>query len=307
MGFRKVGVLLGGMSAEREVSLAGGRAVANGLRRAGFEVVEIDVSKDLDRDLRAADVEAVYIVLHGRLGEDGTVQGMLEMMGIPYTGSSVTASAVAMNKVLTRNLLAAGGVRVAEGAVLSSGERKLPRGFEVPVVVKPVDEGSSVGVSVVHSAGEVETALEAAFACSKRVLIERFVAGAEVQVAILNGRSLGAIEIEPKRQFYDYKAKYEEGGAVHHLPPRISSERTDECIGLALEAYSIVECSGLARIDLIVPEKGSPVVLEVNTIPGMTELSLAPEIAAHAGIPFDELVAEVMNSATLHSQIRSRE
>ncbi len=307
MRFKKVGVLLGGMSQEREVSLASGRAVAAGLRRAGFEVVEIDARRDADQRIRDAGVEAVYIALHGRFGEDGTVQGMLEMMGIPYTGASVTASAIAMDKALTRDLLGAGGVTVAQGVVIEDGERALPAGFEPPVVVKPVNEGSSVGVSVVRTEEEVEGALELAFSCSRRVLLERFVKGAEVQVAVLNHAPLGAIEIEPTRKFYDYKAKYEQGGAIHHIPPRISPARTTECIALAVKAYRVIGCVGLARIDLIVPESGAPVVLEVNTSPGMTELSLAPEIAQHAGLSFHDLVAKVMESATLHVRSASQD
>jgi D-alanine-D-alanine ligase len=230
------------------------------------------------------------------------MQGLLEIMGIPYTGSPVAASAIAMDKVVTRDLLGAAGLPVADGVVIARGEQSLPLEIAPPMVIKPADEGSSVGVSVVHTDGEIEDALADAFACSDRVLVERFVTGAEVQVAILNGAALGAIEIEPKRPFYDYKAKYEPGGAIHHIPPRISADRTGECTDIALRAYRVIGCAGLARVDLIVPADGPPVVLEVNTSPGMTELSLAPEIAAHAGIPFQELVARVMNSATCHAR-----
>ncbi len=300
MNYRNVAVLFGGVSNEREVSLAGGKAVAEGLRRAGFQVTEIDVDRELPRRLAEAKVEAAYIALHGRFGEDGTVQGLLELLRIPYTGSSVAASAIAMDKHLTREILAGAGLPVAEGIVLDAPCDTLPSGWEVPVVVKPVNEGSSVGVSVVMEADQVAEALQEGFACSRRVLVERFVAGKEVQVAVLDGEVLGAIEIEPKRAFYDYKAKYEEGGAVHYIPPRIPEGRADRCKELGLKAYRAVGCAGLARIDLILPETGEPVILEVNTSPGMTTLSLAPEIAAHAGFPFDDLVARVMNRATLH-------
>lgn len=300
MNYRNIAVLYGGLSNEREVSLAGGKAVAGGLRRAGFQVTEIDVDRDLPERLREARVEAAYIVLHGRFGEDGTVQGLLELMRIPYTGSSVAASAITIDKHLTRQILAGAGLPVAEGVVLHEPSLTLPPGWTVPVVVKPVNEGSSVGVSVVRNADQVAGALSTAFGCSRRVLVERYVPGIEVQVAVLDGEVLGAIEIEPKREFYDYKAKYEAGGAVHHIPPRIPEDRAEQCRELGLTAYCAVGCAGLARIDLILPNTGDPIILEVNTSPGMTELSLAPEIAAHAGIPFDDLVVRVMNAATLH-------
>jgi D-alanine-D-alanine ligase len=303
MGFKKVGVFFGGLSSEREVSLLSGRAVAAGLRRSGFDVVEIDVNREVDLRLRESGVEAVFIALHGRLGEDGTVQGLLEMRGIPYTGSGVTASAVAMDKHLTRTLLAASNVPVADGMLLHhKDERKLPSRWSLPVVVKPAAEGSSVGVSIAKTDAELAAGLDKAFQMSKRVLVEKFVAGKEVQVAILDEKILGSIEIEPIGEFYDYEAKYTKGGAVHHLPPRISNELNARCCTLAKQAYDAVGCAGLARIDLIAPKEGTPVVLEINTIPGMTELSLAPEIAAYAGISFDELVTLIMNSARLHGQ-----
>ena len=302
MGFHKVGVLLGGLSSEREVSLASGQAVAEGLRRSGFEVVEIDVDRDLDRRLREADVEAVFIALHGKWGEDGTVQGLLEMRGIPYTGSGVTASAAAMDKHLTRSLLRAAGIPTADGFLLGSNEPiQLPEGWSFPVVVKPPAEGSSVGVSIAKNTADFVRAVDTLRPTSRRVLIERFVAGKEVQTAVLGERILGAVEVEPLREFYDYEAKYTEGGAIHHIPPRISEELSARCSETAKLAYDALGCAGLARIDLIASEGTEPIVLEINTIPGMTELSLAPEIAAAAGMPFDALVTEIMNRATLHT------
>ena len=300
MKYKKVAVLLGGCSKEREVSLASGLAVAAGLRRAGFQVVEIDTEKDLVARILEADVEAAYIALHGRFGEDGTLQGLLELIGLPYTGSSVVASAISMDKQLTRILLQGAGLPVADGVVIERPSAEIPHGWNVPVVIKPVNEGSSVGVSVVKDEADLKAALTTAFSLSPRVLVEKYIEGAEVQVAVLNDRVLGAIEVEPKHAFYDYRAKYEEGGAVHHIPPRIPKTRCDLSLELGARAYRAIGCAGLARVDLIVPETGDPVILEINTIPGMTELSLAPEIAAHAGLTFEALVAEVMNSARLH-------
>jgi D-alanine-D-alanine ligase len=300
MNYKKVGVLMGGLSAEREVSLESGSAIAAGLRQRGYEVVEIDVDQSLDVRLRESGVEAVYIALHGRYGEDGTVQGMLEMMKIPYTGSPVTASAVSMDKQLTRILVAAAGLPVANGAVLNNGQDALPPHLSLPVVIKPVTEGSSVGVSIAKTEADFATGLATAFGCADRVLIETFIEGREIQVALLDGEVLGAIEIEPNREFFDYEAKYTEGGANHHIPPRVPESVVKTCTDFAKVAYDTLACAGLARIDLIVPEEETPVILEVNTSPGMTVYSLAPEIAAHAGISYEELVDRIMRNATLH-------
>ncbi|HUT79172.1 MAG TPA: D-alanine--D-alanine ligase [Polyangia bacterium] len=300
MRFRRVAVLLGGLSAERQVSLSSGEAVAGALERAGREVVRIDVDRELDRRLREASPDAAFIALHGRFGEDGCVQGLLELLGIPYTGSGVLASALAMDKARTRDVLAAAGIPVARGAVLEDGAADLPPGLELPVVVKPVSEGSSVGVSIVHRIEDLSLAIAAAQATASRVLIEAFVAGAEVNVAVLDGRVLGAVEIVPNAGgFYDFAAKYDKGGSTHHIPPRLPAATVDTACDLGRRAFLALGCAGAARVDLIVPERGNPVVLEVNTIPGMTATSLLPEIAAAAGIPFEELVALMVDGARL--------
>ena len=303
MTFKRIAVLMGGLSAEREVSLASGRAVAAGLRRAGFEVTEIDVARTLDQQLRSARPDAAFLALHGRLGEDGTVQGLLEVMGIPYTGSSVLSSALAMNKAFTKEILAANALPVPPGTVAIKGNAA-PDAAELsfPVVVKPSDEGSSVGVSIVRTESDYSAALEEALGHSKQVLIERFVEGVEVNVAVVDNRPLGAVEIEPHREFYDYSAKYDAGGSTHHIPPRLPEATIEHCLELADRAYRALACSGAARVDLIVPRSAQPVILEVNTIPGMTETSLLPEIAEAAGISFDQLVSQIARSATLHNQ-----
>lgn len=301
MKFKKVGVLLGGISAERPVSLESGRAVAQGLRRAGYDVMEIDVDRQLDRRLRQTPLDGVYIALHGRWGEDGTVQGMLEMMGIPYTGSSVLSSSVAMDKALTRNILKANGLPICAGFVLGKDNPGiLENGWSAPVVVKPANEGSSLGVTLVHRNEDFSTAVAQARAHSDKILVERLVEGVELTVAVLNGEALGALEIESRGDFYDYASKYEAGGSVHHIPPRIPEEAIEQALKWGKQAYDILDCSGAARVDLIVPDEGPQVIIEVNTIPGMTETSLLPEIAEAAGIPFDELVSRIMETATLH-------
>jgi D-alanine-D-alanine ligase len=301
MTFKKIGVLLGGISAEKEISRLSGTAVAAGLRRAGYHTVEIHMGRNLDQQLRDANVDAVYISLHGRWGEDGTVQGMLEVMGIPYTGSSVLASAVVLDKVLTRNILAAADLPVAPGFEIYAGEPiALPSDWQPPIVVKPADEGSSLGISIVRRLEDFVAGVNKALECSNKILVEKFVSGVEITVAVLDGEVLGALEVEPQCEFYDYQAKYEEGGSIHHIPPRINKSRADQCCDMAARAYKVLGCAGAARIDFIVPEVGNPVILEANTSPGMTEHSLLPEIAAAQGLSFDALVSRIMDGARLH-------
>ncbi|MBN2342338.1 MAG: D-alanine--D-alanine ligase [Deltaproteobacteria bacterium] len=301
MKFNRIGILLGGLSREREVSLAGGKAVSRALQNCGYQVVEIDVTHQLDKQLRAADIDAAFIVLHGRHGEDGTVQGMLEMMQIPYTGSNVLASALAIDKAKTRRVLSDAGIRVAPGVLLTKkNQTNLPSHIQLPVVVKPAEEGSSVGVSIAKTAADYAKALEEAFACSKNVLVEQFIAGKEVQVAVLGERVLGAVEIEPHREFYDYSAKYEPGGSTHHIPPRIADSSLQTLLSAGKEVFDAVGCAGAARVDFILTDTGDVYCLEINTIPGMTETSLLPEIAAHAGLNFEQLVTEIIESAALH-------
>lgn len=301
MRYRRIGVLMGGLSAEREVSLASGNAVADGLEAKGYSVARIDMTRRLDEQLRAAAVDAAFIALHGRWGEDGTVQGMLEVMGIPYTGSPPLASALAIDKERTRDLLAAAGVRVAPGAVLRRGSpAALPAGLEIPVVVKPATEGSSVGVTIVHGPGELAKAFEDAWRCSGRAVVEKYVKGIEVNVAVVDGDVLGSVEIEPHAEFYSYEAKYGQNGSSHYVPPRVDRAIVAEVERMGAAAYAALGCAGAARVDLIAPSGAPPIVLEVNTIPGMTSHSLLPEIAAHAGIPFPELVARIVEGARLH-------
>lgn len=301
MPFKNVAVLMGGLSAERDVSLASGEAVAAGLERSGYKVIRIDVNERLDEALRQARVEAAYIALHGRLGEDGTVQGLLEMMRIPYTGSSVLASALAMDKELTRNILASRGIPIPKGALADPAVPfDLPVGLRLPVVVKPADEGSSFGVTIVRDSSDYSEALSEAFTHSRRVLVEEFVEGTEITAAVLDGRVLGTLEIEAHRDFYDFSAKYDAGGSTHHIPARISPDQDEQARRFAQTAFEALLCSGAARVDFIVPPQGPPVALELNTIPGMTRTSLLPEIAAHTGISFDDLVSTIMERARLH-------
>ena len=293
---KTIGVLMGGLSAEREVSLKSGAAVAGALRNRGYRVVEIDAGRDLPAVLEREGVEVAVNALHGRFGEDGCVQGVLELAGIPYTGSGVLASALAMNKIFARQLFAAAGLMVARARVVRRGEQfditTAPYSF--PVVVKPSQEGSSVGVSIVRSVEQIGPALAVAHRYDSEALVEEFIVGKEIQVGILEDEAIGAIEIVPKNEFYDFEAKYTVGGAEHIIPPRLSADHLEQALETGKKAHLALGCSGYSRVDLLVNESGLCYLLEVNTLPGMTATSLLPEIAQAAGIGFEELVERIL-------------
>lgn len=302
MNGKRIGVLMGGLSAEREVSLKSGAAVHQALLNRGYDSVAIDVGRDLAEVLRRERVEVAFIALHGRYGEDGCVQGLLELLGIPYTGSGVLASALAMHKLYSKQAFAAAGLTITPYVALKRGEmltaEQLP--FGLPVVVKPVQEGSSVGVAIVKQPEELQAALDDAFRYDDQVLVEGYVKGQEVQVGILNDLPVGAIEIVPKKEFYDFEAKYTDGMAEHIFPARLTPERYVKVQALGLKAHQALGCSGYSRVDFLVTEDGRYYLLEVNTLPGMTALSLLPEIAQKgAGLGFEELVERIVNSAAL--------
>ncbi len=299
---KKIGVLMGGLSAEREVSLKSGAAVHEALCAQGYDAVAIDVGRDLAQVLVREAVEVAFVCLHGRYGEDGAVQGVLELMGIPYTGSGVLASALAMNKIFAKQAFQAAGLTVAPYRVLKRGESLVTADLAaaLPCVVKPSQEGSSVGVSIVRNAGEIDVALETAFAYDAEILVEEFIRGAEVQVGILEDRALGAIEIVPKKEFYDFEAKYTAGMAEHIFPARLPDEIYRKVLQAGEQAHRALGCSGYSRVDFLVTDKGACYILEVNTLPGMTALSLLPEIAAKGvGVDFEELVERIALSAAL--------
>ena len=295
---RQIGVLMGGLSAERAVSLNSGAAVLAALTSQGYRAVGIDVGRDLPARLTAEGIEIAFIALHGRFGEDGSVQGLLEMMGIPYTGSGVLASALAINKIFSKVMFLSKGLTVAPYQVLRRGEQLNLR-FALPVVVKPSQEGSSVGVSIVHEPQQMEAALAAAFAYDAEILVERFIDGSEVQVGILDGRALGAIEIVPKGEFYDFEAKYTAGMAEHILPARLPAAIYADVLMAGEKAHAALGCDCYSRVDFLVNATGECYLLEVNTLPGMTDLSLLPEIARGAGIGFAELAERVLLAASL--------
>ncbi|GFO56067.1 D-alanine--D-alanine ligase [Geomonas sp. Red276] len=298
MKHKKIGVLMGGLSAEREVSLSSGQAVLRALTSLGYRAVGIDVGRDLAGRVAAEGIEIAFIALHGRFGEDGSVQGLLELMGIPYTGSGVLASALAINKIFSKTVFSAAGLSVAPYQVLRRGE-PLNLTFPLPVVVKPSQEGSSVGVSIVKEFSQMAAALEEAFKYDAEILVEKFIDGREVQVGILDGRALGAIEIVPKREFYDFEAKYTAGMAEHILPARLPEATYEKVLRAGEKAHACLACDCYSRVDFLVTESGDCYILEVNTLPGMTDLSLLPEIAGGAGISFQQLVERIVLSASL--------
>jgi D-alanine-D-alanine ligase len=300
---KKIGVLMGGLSSERDVSLASGRAVLDALRGKGHDAVAIDIGRDAAARVAAAGIGVAFIALHGKFGEDGAIQGMLEVMGIPYTGSGILASAMGMNKAVAKRMFKADGLLVGRHVVVTSRERhtagSVVRTVGLPAVIKPNAEGSSVGVTIVSKENEVEAAVDLAFRYGGEIIIEQYLAGKEVQVGILGDRALGAIEIEPKDAFYSYRAKYEKGMSDHFFPARIPEEQYRLVLEAGLAAHRSLGCRGYSRVDFIVDAAGNPYILEVNTLPGMTATSLLPEIAKGVGIEFPELVEEIVRLALM--------
>ncbi len=303
---KRIGVLAGGTSAEREVSLRSGDAMYKALAGLGYDVVLIDAAEPVCEALAREKVEIAVIALHGGFGENGAVQGLLEVMDIPYTGSGVLASALAMDKEASKKMFLYHNVPVAPFKVVhreSFGamniDRFLTRGFELPWVVKPATEGSSVGVSIVRDGGEVAKACQSAFSYGSRVIIEKYIKGREIQIGIIGDRALGGVEVVPSEEFYNYEAKYTAGRTRYILPPGVDDKSYDLLKEVALRAHTALGCSGATRVDLILDESNSPYVLEVNTIPGMTETSLLPKIAKLSGMGFQDLVEEMVRRALM--------
>ncbi len=292
---------MGGLSSEREISLLSGNAILKALTEKGYTAEAIDVSRDVAEHLRKAGIEVAFNGLHGKFGEDGAIQGLLETMGIPYTGSGLLASAMGMNKIISKTVFKANGLCVGPFKVVSVGDKKVfakaqaELGF--PLVVKPCSEGSSVGVSMVNMSDELASAVKLASSYDREVLIEHYIRGMEVQVGILGERVLGAIEIVPKDVFYSYKAKYEQGMSEHFFPARVPEEVYQRTLDAGLAAHRALDCRGYSRVDFIIDPAGDPFILEVNTLPGMTATSLLPEIARGVGMTFADLVEEILRLA----------
>jgi len=303
---RRIGVLLGGVSSEREISLRSGEAVLAALTMRGHDVIPIYVDQDVDVALRQERIDVAFIALHGRCGEDGCVQGLLEMLGIPYTGSGVMASALAMHKGKAKELFRLHNLPTPAYYTLTAAEAHDAHGvhgdFGFPCVVKPIREGSSVGVSICREADELAPAIDRALCFDDELLVERFISGQEISVAVLGDRALGAVEIAPRDGFYDYGNKYTRGATDYYIPPRLSPERYRGVLVQALRAHTALGCRGATRVDMMVSESGNEFVLEVNTVPGLTPTSLVPKIADAAGISFGELCEMMLAGAALETR-----
>ncbi|MEL6344896.1 MAG: D-alanine--D-alanine ligase [Myxococcota bacterium] len=298
----RVGVLMGGMSTERSVSFNSGKAVAAALRRRGHDVVEIDVGPDLPAKLIAEKIDVAWIALHGAFGEDGTVQGVLELMRIPYTGSPVRASAVAMDKILTKRVLRDHDVLLPQDRVWRKGEA-LPEDIALPVVVKTPSGGSTIGVFICETPAELEKAAADCLQWSDTVLIEQKIIGEEITAAVLDGVALPIVSIRPKSGFFDFEAKYQKGQTEYLVPSPLPAGVTTWAQRQAKTAYDALGLAGVARADFIVDDQGRPWFLEINTIPGMTATSLSPMAAQAKGISFDGLVDHLLGQARLWLEV----
>jgi len=294
---------MGGLSTERPISFKSGRAVAEALRSRGYEIVEIDVGRDIDQVLRAERIDTAFPVLHGKWGEDGCIQGLLESMGIPYAGPSVAGAALTMDKVVTIHLLRGCGVPVPDGVVWTAEQGAAPASlpFPYPVVVKPVREGSSFGITIVEDASGLQEAVGKALALDDRVLIEECVPGPELTVGVLDGRALPVVEIAPKEGWFDFDRKYTKGLTEYHVPARIDDGLRDRVQAIGLESARLTGCLDSCRVDVMGGGDRGPRVLEVNTIPGMTGTSLLPMAAAAEGVDFPHLCEHLLLMARLRN------
>ncbi len=299
---KRVGVVYGGTSSEREVSLESGKAIYDGLLRLGYDALLIDQQADLAQILTEKNIDVVYNALHGKWGEDGCVQGLLEILRIPYTGSKVFSSALTMDKHHAKIIFDKHGLKTGEYVLVKEHEASsfdmTSISMDLPVVVKPNTEGSSMGIRIVKDQGELEEALLEAAKWGGDILIERYLKGREIQITVLGDRALGAIEVIPAEEFYDYKAKYETDSTQYIYPAQLDEQTYKRCMDMGLAAHQALLCEGVTRTDLILSDD-EIYILEVNTLPGMTSHSLVPKTAAGNDISFDELLEIVLDSARL--------
>jgi len=312
---KKIGVLMGGESSERDISIRSGLAIYQSLQELGYSAAPIDISKDIVNTLKKEKIKFAFLALHGGIGENGAMQGMLEVLGIPYTGSGVLASALAMDKEASKKIFLYHGLAVAPFIVVRRPTKKSGAGkgvsryaptsnvglkidFGLPWVVKPVAEGSSIGVSIVKDEKDLASCLDKAFAFDQRAMIEKFIPGKEIHIGILGQKVLGGVEVRPSLEFYNYEAKYTSGLTDYIIPPEIDASVYESAKDAALKAHMALGCSGASRVDFRIDEtSGIPHVLEVNTLPGMTTTSLLPKIAKSAGMSFSDLLEEIIRLA----------
>ncbi|MHA1597864.1 MAG: D-alanine--D-alanine ligase [Alphaproteobacteria bacterium] len=295
---KKIAILMGGWSAEREVSLVSGAAVSNGLKAGGYSVTPIDVQRDMGALLTRLypKPDAVFNALHGRFGEDGCVQGLLDILNIPYTHSGLLASALAMDKPMAKSLFANAGIPVAPHVIVGRDEVLAGDVMERPYVIKPSNEGSSVGVHIVGVDESAEELSADSWPYGDKVMVEKFIPGRELTVTVMGGKPLAVTEITTDSGFYDYSAKYTDGGSAHVLPADLDPEIYDEALRLSALAHEVLGCRGISRADLRL-DGSDLIMLEVNTQPGMTPTSLVPEQATHVGISFEQLVSWMVQQA----------
>jgi D-alanine-D-alanine ligase len=309
----RIGVLMGGQSAERDVSLRTGEAVYQSLLRRGYDAVTIDVGPSLYKDLMDSGVKIAFLALHGPGGEDGSIQGFLESLRIPYTGSGVRASAIGMHKEITKTMLAAHDIPVPAGLIVtrgipSSSAKALRAGkLTLPVVVKPASQGSTIGVTIVRKTSQWKAALALAHRYDDEAMIETYIPGHEVTVAVVTGKdgrvqAFPAVEIVAPEGFYDFSAKYQKGRTQYLCPAPLPAKTAREIRDLAIRTYRVLGCEGAARVDFRITPKGQAHVLEINTVPGMTETSLLPMAAARAGLTYDQLTELILRSALVRGE-----
>ena len=297
----KIVILAGGDSSEREISLRSGKEVFNALKKKGHELFLLDpVEENFCEKILKIKPDCVFIALHGGKGEGGIIQGFLETLNIPYTGSDTLSSAICLNKLVSKKILKFHKIPTPDFIVVdkSFSPEKIP--FKYPVVVKPASQGSTIGIKIVEKESELYKAIKEAFNYDNEVFIEKYIDGKEVTVSIIgneNPKVMPIIEIITPTGFYDYKAKYTPGGSIHKIPPDLPENVIKKVEDVAIKAYKAVKCSGFARIEIIVSKKGTPYILDINTIPGLTKTSLFPDSAKAAGIPFEELCEKIINLA----------
>jgi D-alanine-D-alanine ligase len=293
---------MGGPSSEREISLKSGHAVYDSLKSAGLEVVAIDIRTDKKEEninlIKSQGIDCAFLALHGRFGEDGQIQQLLDNLNIPYTGSGAEASRLAMDKIASRRVLEAGAIIVPRYLVLDKGSYlagcSLAQGLKLPLVVKPASQGSSIGLSIVDRLDDLDRSIELAFSFDQRVLLEEYILGREMTVGILEGRALPVIEIVPKRRFFDYEAKYQPGMTEYIVPARLFATVARQIQESALAAHRLLGCFACSRVDIILNTQNVPYVLELNSIPGFAPTSLLPKAAKNAGIEFRELCLKLL-------------
>lgn len=302
----RIGVLMGGPSREREVSRNTGHAVEEALRSLGYQTVPIEYEPArLVEQLKEAAVDAVFLALHGKYGEDGTIQGALELLGMPYTGSGVLSSAITMDKITSSHVFKAAGIRMAASCScrlaegIETAENVIRREFSLPVVLKPACEGSTIGIEIVRTPEELPVSLGRVFRIESRILVEQYLAGEEFTVAVLDGKALPVIHICPHSGAYDYYSKYTKGATDYIVPANIPEPLAKEMKDMAVRGYKAAECCGVVRFDFKADENGVPYLLEANSIPGMTATSLVPKAAQAVGIDFPHLCEKILLEASI--------